>query len=346
MFNFLNIFKKNKEIEFGAVPEEFDVNDFRYEEICSASPPVDWERGFSVEDRIGKIPVKNQKKSGSCVGQSWSYYAGVLEAIEIGIYRDFSARFIYSQIYLPSRGAYIKDGAKILTKQGAIPSALFPDKDNEIQMRMNDDLTKDLKSIALVYKKGNYLSVPHNDIDYIASVIQENNGCVTGVFLSRDGWRNAWVRPPLKGEKKGGHAVYLIGFKKIKGRKYIIGLNSWSENWGDRGKFYLGEDYVNSGNLFNLKILKDLPSEVKRPKKKPQYRFNVNIKWGDKGEEVKKLQECLAYEKCFLYPEFTGNFYGFTLRAVKCFQAKYGIEPIAGFVGPKTRAKLNEIYGK
>jgi hypothetical protein len=57
------------------------------------------------------------------------------------------------------------------------------------------------------------------------------------------------------------------------------------------------------------------------------------------------LQEVLDLEDCFDYPEYTGNFYSITLRGVKCFQEKYGI-PDTGYVGPMTRAKLNELYGQ
>lgn len=47
-----------------------------------------------------------------------------------------------------------------------------------------------------------------------------------------------------------------------------------------------------------------------------------------------------------VYPEgsVTGFFGPATQRAVKRFQEKHGIEPV-GFVGPATRAKLNELMG-
>lgn len=59
--------------------------------------------------------------------------------------------------------------------------------------------------------------------------------------------------------------------------------------------------------------------------------------------DVSALQTALTLEGVYT-GEITGGFYNQTFSAVKLFQKKYGIESI-GFVGPQTRAKLNELYG-
>jgi len=68
------------------------------------------------------------------------------------------------------------------------------------------------------------------------------------------------------------------------------------------------------------------------------------------------LQEFLKSQGSEIYPEglVTGNFLAFTQAAVIRFQEKYaseiltplGLEKGSGFVGLKTRAKINEILGK
>jgi len=65
---------------------------------------------------------------------------------------------------------------------------------------------------------------------------------------------------------------------------------------------------------------------------------------GSIGSDVMALQSFLATDKK-IYPEgqLTGSFGPATLRAVKKFQAKYGL-PQTGTVGPATRAKLAEVY--
>ncbi|MBI2024419.1 peptidoglycan-binding protein [Candidatus Giovannonibacteria bacterium] len=66
---------------------------------------------------------------------------------------------------------------------------------------------------------------------------------------------------------------------------------------------------------------------------------------GSSGEEVRLLQEFLA-KNSEIYPEaqITGYFGPLTRAAVKRFQTKHGIESL-GLVGPKTRAKINEMLG-
>ena len=74
--------------------------------------------------------------------------------------------------------------------------------------------------------------------------------------------------------------------------------------------------------------------------------FNNDLVRGQSNDDVKRLQELLAGDK-ELYPEglMTGLFGPATERAVKRFQAKYGL-PQVGRVGPMTRAKLAEVFAE
>ncbi len=75
--------------------------------------------------------------------------------------------------------------------------------------------------------------------------------------------------------------------------------------------------------------------------------FARNLTPGQRNNsDVKRLQEFLVSDKT-LYPEGIANGYfgPATVRAVKRFQAKYGIAQL-GSVGPATRKKLNEVFGK
>ncbi len=72
---------------------------------------------------------------------------------------------------------------------------------------------------------------------------------------------------------------------------------------------------------------------------------------GSQGEEVRTLQTLLSKDSA-IYPEglVTGYFGALTRVAVRRFQEKYSIasqgEAGYGTVGPKTRAKLSELFGK
>ena len=58
--------------------------------------------------------------------------------------------------------------------------------------------------------------------------------------------------------------------------------------------------------------------------------------------DVAALQTALMNEGLYS-GEITGGFYSQTFASVKQFQEKYSIDS-TGFVGPDTRAKLNELY--
>ena len=128
------------------------------------------------------------------------------------------------------------------------------------------------------------------------------------------------------------------------------------------------EGYV-SCTKENIEIKKDQTTQVKiylkkesETKPKPSEKkkvvitviFTQNLYPGQRSQQVKKLQELLATDK-EIYPEgfITGYYGSLTTKAVQRFQCKYNIVCFGspqttgwGSVGPKTRKKLNEVFGK
>ncbi len=91
--------------------------------------------------------------------------------------------------------------------------------------------------------------------------------------------------------------------------------------------------------------------EREKPKEIPKM-FSKDLVQGDKGEEVRKLQECLAKDKeVYVEGKVTGYFGPKTKKAVIKFQEKYAseiLEPIGltsgtGKAGEMTREKLNFV---
>ena len=91
---------------------------------------------------------------------------------------------------------------------------------------------------------------------------------------------------------------------------------------------------------------------IRTIEKKPAFQFTLNLKRGDRNNEVKKLQQCLANFP-EIYPEgvISGYFGAKTKVAVIKFQEKYKQEILApqnllrgtGAVKAGTRAKLNKL---
>ncbi|OGY59409.1 MAG: hypothetical protein A3F24_00940 [Candidatus Colwellbacteria bacterium RIFCSPHIGHO2_12_FULL_44_17] len=81
-------------------------------------------------------------------------------------------------------------------------------------------------------------------------------------------------------------------------------------------------------------------------------KYSKALTVGSKGDDVTALQEFLKSQGTDIYPEglVTGYYGGLTKAAVGRFQMKQGIvtsvsDPGYGYVGPKTRAKLNSLLG-
>jgi hypothetical protein len=79
--------------------------------------------------------------------------------------------------------------------------------------------------------------------------------------------------------------------------------------------------------------------------------FNKDLVRGSRSDEVKRLQQLLATDS-EVYPEgLTTGYYGLlTEKAVRKFQLKYGVirkatDPGNGRCGPKTRTKIQEVFG-
>jgi peptidoglycan hydrolase-like protein with peptidoglycan-binding domain len=79
--------------------------------------------------------------------------------------------------------------------------------------------------------------------------------------------------------------------------------------------------------------------------------FTRDLRKGMRNDDVRRLQQLLAQDK-EIYPQGTisGYFGVLTETAVSRFQLKYAAvdydDPELGMIGPKTRAKLQEIYGQ
>lgn len=69
--------------------------------------------------------------------------------------------------------------------------------------------------------------------------------------------------------------------------------------------------------------------------------FDVNLKYGSKGDAVRELQDFLI-EQGNMVGSSTGNFYSVTLGAVKAFQMANNL-PSTGFFGPMSRNRANQL---
>lgn len=254
----------------GAFPDPIDGRDYSYPEVAFGAAPVDWNAGYDVEKELGiTIPLKNQNGSSSCVGQGWSYYVGVLNAVEIGYYDEASAKAIYSQIHLSGGGAYIRDGGLLAVNWGALPEIVVPTYDNDKPPSEAFCINKDWKNentdkLAKVWQgKEARVIKGEMSMDLVATAIRDNHGVAGGLYGANNGtWGSNEPKPPAKSE--WGHCIYFGKFGTDEKGKYIATPNSWGTRGKDSlhpdGWQKLREDYFTSKYMFNPWTLVDKPN--------------------------------------------------------------------------------------
>lgn len=331
----------------GGLPDKFDSRDFKWQEIGAAFPPFNWNKGYDIEEVVGRLPVKDQDGSGSCGGQAWSSYMEVLEAVADQTLEERSAKFIYAQTFvLPGGGSFGRDNSNVCIKQGCAREAVLTSYENgqpptESFMERPQDIADAIRADAKLARTLSYANVDV-DIDLFAQAIEQNHGMVMGIWGQNNGtWGSAFPKPPAK--QQWGHWVYAGKAKLINGKKFIGFLNSWGPEIGQKGWQWLGEDYFVLGFFQNGWTMIFNNASVQPFK----HAFNSAIRFGDKGDEVKALQQALKADGEFTFPSITGFFGEITRQAVVAFQVKHGIDPQGTegrIVGPHTRAKLNELF--
>lgn len=326
-FNFISsLFDKDKGVipKFpGWITSPFDSRDLPLGVIQELVPiPSEYSTPY-------KLKVTNQKTTPYCVGHAGALLKAEKERREQN-FIDFDPDWLYAECKkidgMPDvEGTYFRAALKVLKDKGA-------------------KLLNGSEADADKYRIGGYAAIQPLTFDNIKSGIYQNGVVLSGFRGSNEGWSRSlkgYIRPPESGEQQWGHAVGEIAYTA----PYITGQNSWGENWGDNGKFYHNENYM---PIESWVVLVDLPNNWKELigiNNKPRYSFSKNLYFSLTDPDVKALQDCLKYEGCFPREIESIQIFGpLTLEAVKRFQQKYQISPAVGYVGPITRAKLNELF--
>lgn len=220
----------------GAVPQPHDPRDFQASFVMGA-PLVDWTHEF----RLPQPPNEDQGTSLSCVSQAWSYFHHQL------VPYNWSRRDVYSQIFLPQGGAYLRSGGVIITGPGQATRDKAPDPhpETESEMRSRDGISAEMERIG---QEAGYFSVNAKDIGVVAAAIRDFKGCIIGVQGDNAGWKDLLnPKPPVNAE--WGHALYCFGFHMHGAFKCIIAKSSWC-NTGIT-EHHIKENYFESGNTFD-----------------------------------------------------------------------------------------------
>jgi len=147
----------------------------------------------------------------------------------------FSPSFIYNQINGGrDQGSTIPDALELVKKQGCATLKTMPYSD----YRTQPDSTA--RSEAVQYKAESYVRLDGKNPSTLKAVLADGNPVVIGMktyenFMTYKGG----VYKSVSGSYLGGHAMVAVGYDD--GKKAFKILNSWSEQWGEKG--YCWYDY-------------------------------------------------------------------------------------------------------
>lgn len=193
-------------------------------------------------------PVENQGGIGSCSANAAMGCVELLENRIEGKFVDGSRLFTYKvtrskiEHVTGDTGATITDTFLALVKFGVCPEELWP----YIEEKFDEEPPKSCYEAALDYQTLEQMGL--NKLKEIKKFLAAGYPVEIGIFafesLEQIGKNGIMSLPDLDEEEYlGGHAIAIVGYKKIKGVPYIICRNSWGEEFGDKGYFYMPESF-------------------------------------------------------------------------------------------------------
>jgi len=216
-----------------------------------------------VDLRVWCSPIEEQLHLGSCVGQS------IIGAFELMLnknypdkYMDLSRLFVYYNARViegdPSidSGVYVRDGIKAVNKWGVCSEDYWPYLTDKFSTIPDTKSYLDAKTRLIK----NYHRI--KSIKDIISTVSAGYPVVTGIEVFGD-FDNTGINSdpiismPIETDNSlGGHAVTIVGYDNDK--EYFICRNSYGEQWGDQGYFYMpysyAELYVSDSWAFDIEL--------------------------------------------------------------------------------------------
>lgn len=195
----------------------------------------------------------DQGKTSQCVGYSGEGLVRKLYYNQYKAIKRFAPEFIYGNRFSDyeylGEGYHIKKALADLRTDGVCFYEDFPRVNTYVEsMDAFKDLSDDIKEYSKDQRIDFYYRVDHMNAEEIVKVLETYNAPIwTGMRIYNNIYNTVYttgIIPNYTEESKllGGHAVLIVGYKKMGNQYYFIIQNSWGEDVGDNGFFYIPFD--------------------------------------------------------------------------------------------------------
>lgn len=286
--------------------------------------PTDWKRFYH----------QFQSTSGSCVAFTIAKIAQILYFLRTERKVKFSPGWIYrKRRNRPKPGMSIDDVVE-LAATGMIPEELYPSENlSDKQMDALEDVPYGIEVAGAFSIPSKWVNLPL-DFDTVAkSLIKTEKGIMVWFRFGKGEFFNRGIPISNGSKQEYHHSVTATEAVRYKGKEYILIEDSADTAFDTE---FDGRKLISRDWFAKHVTLARYPLG-----------FKFDAQGGDRPSfdgTVASLQDCLTYEGIFPANITARGHYGsITTTAVIDFQRKYGIEQV-GTVGPKTSAKLRELY--
>lgn len=232
--------------------DKHDPRDHHYGMYKAIAHASELPTSVDLRDKAATIPFFDQGQLGSCTANAICFLKEYND--HIGNTQEEGEFFYLSRLFLywhersyegtttQDSGAFIRDGFKTLSKIGVCGESFFPYDISTFTNTPSTDAEENAKlhTISQYYRLIGPTMIKQ-------SLANDGLPVVIGIdvyesFESAEVARTGIVPMPdtSKEQLLGGHAVCVVGYRED---GYFIVRNSWGEGWGDKGYFYLPEEF-------------------------------------------------------------------------------------------------------
>ncbi|MDD3393489.1 MAG: stalk domain-containing protein [Anaerotignum sp.] len=238
-------------IPLALIKSPVDERDWKYGEIVAA--PRELPKKFSLKEYCGR--VRSQGKAGFCHSFTGAAVKNIQERLETGRKFDFSPLALAKAVkeadgITYTEGRTLLTVCKALQENGIFEEGFYPYEKYEAGSLRFPKVERE-KDLPKYFIK-NYARV--ETLEDMKACIVQRKPLLLGVTCSEEIYEptEGCIGLPIGSFFIGGHAMPIVAYdddmeKTIRGRKYrgfFECMNSWGENYGEKGFVWLPYEYL------------------------------------------------------------------------------------------------------